>query len=97
MIRRPPRSTLFPYTTLFRSPTARRTREFQRHDVLARVRKERREGLDVRPHVAPLGLREAPFPPGHRAAGQALVDRPLEIRIGRKLATRRREIGRAHV
>src|SRR2546426_7118421 len=26
MIRRPPRSTLFPYTTLFRSPRARRTR-----------------------------------------------------------------------
>src|SRR3712207_8617787 len=26
MIRRPPRSTLFPYTTLFRSPTAVRTR-----------------------------------------------------------------------
>src|SRR5258708_9695613 len=25
MIRRPPRSTLFPYTTLFRSPDARRT------------------------------------------------------------------------
>src|SRR2546422_7765791 len=24
MIRRPPRSTLFPYTTLFRSPTAKR-------------------------------------------------------------------------
>src|SRR3712207_8533021 len=26
MIRRPPRSTLFPYTTLFRSPTSRATR-----------------------------------------------------------------------
>src|SRR5216683_646147 len=26
MIRRPPRSTLFPYTTLFRSPAARHTR-----------------------------------------------------------------------
>src|SRR6266487_2134758 len=26
MIRRPPRSTLFPYTTLFRSPTSRRGR-----------------------------------------------------------------------
>src|SRR5256885_9275528 len=26
MIRRPPRSTLFPYTTLFRSPTERRDR-----------------------------------------------------------------------
>src|SRR5258706_11107280 len=25
MIRRPPRSTLFPYTTLFRSPSARRS------------------------------------------------------------------------
>src|SRR2546429_3265029 len=27
MIRRPPRSTLFPYTTLFRSPAVRRGRE----------------------------------------------------------------------
>src|SRR3989449_2915148 len=27
MIRRPPRSTLFPYTTLFRSPEARAARE----------------------------------------------------------------------
>src|SRR3712207_8820031 len=27
MIRRPPRSTLFPYTTLFRSPPARRRRK----------------------------------------------------------------------
>src|SRR5256885_12445177 len=27
MIRRPPRSTLFPYTTLFRSPTGRSTRD----------------------------------------------------------------------
>src|SRR5258707_11910867 len=31
MIRRPPRSTLFPYTTLFRSPRAvRQKREFRR-------------------------------------------------------------------
>src|SRR3712207_9484129 len=29
MIRRPPRSTLFPYTTLFRSPLQRRTRRRQ--------------------------------------------------------------------
>src|SRR5690242_21524933 len=27
MLQRPPRSTLFPYTTLFRSPTKKRTRE----------------------------------------------------------------------
>src|SRR5258705_8608008 len=36
MIRRPPRSTLFPYTTLFRSPKARR---------VGRVRRERRSVL----------------------------------------------------
>src|SRR4051812_49976290 len=34
MIRRPPRSTLFPYTTLFRSRTAR-AHEGQRADALA--------------------------------------------------------------
>src|SRR2546430_12567825 len=34
MIRRPPRSTLFPYTTLFRSPRARerRTKAAPRHE-----------------------------------------------------------------
>src|SRR2546427_7457254 len=58
MIRRPPRSTLFPYTTLFRS-----------HHVLARVREERREGLDVRHHIAPFRVREPPPPPRHRAPG----------------------------
>src|SRR5258706_8867708 len=31
MIRRPPRSTLFPYTTLFRSPSRARTHQRQRH------------------------------------------------------------------
>src|SRR2546428_7727378 len=31
MIRRPPRSTLFPYTTLFRSPTTSRTDGPMRH------------------------------------------------------------------
>src|SRR2546425_3158323 len=37
MIRRPPRSTLFPYTTLFRSPLARESRvERQGHRCLDR-------------------------------------------------------------
>src|SRR3989454_7595783 len=35
MIRRPPRSTLFPYTTLFRSPTRPATRE---GDVVKKIR-----------------------------------------------------------
>src|SRR5258707_6544149 len=32
MIRRPPRSTLFPYTTLFRSPAARHAARADPHD-----------------------------------------------------------------
>src|SRR5438309_5382788 len=48
MIRRPPRSTLFPYTTLFRSPWLRRVRG---EDVL---QVERRAG------VHPRALRERP-------------------------------------
>src|SRR2546429_2541710 len=34
MIRRPPRSTLFPYTTLFRSMVARRSHELQAGEEL---------------------------------------------------------------
>src|SRR3712207_7775400 len=50
MIRRPPRSTLLPYTTLFRSPSA--THETARN-VLASVLSGRADGLvDVRPWVA---------------------------------------------
>src|SRR2546429_4406785 len=46
MIRRPPRSTLFPYTTLFRSLSRGVRREFAglEHDAVAR-----RQGRDGRP------------------------------------------------
>src|SRR5207244_11485696 len=37
MIRRPPRSTLFPYTTLFRSRTRRRRRQVTRSPVPSRL------------------------------------------------------------
>src|SRR3712207_8870126 len=42
MIRRPPRSTLFPYTTLFRSPRRRRLRPRRRLDSRHGVRPPRR-------------------------------------------------------
>src|SRR5256885_10500145 len=45
MIRRPPRSTLFPYTTLFRSPDTRDLR-------LAGQASVRRGGLPVAPELA---------------------------------------------
>src|SRR2546429_6950227 len=41
MIRRPPRSTLFPYTTLFRSPTAPRTCGVQRSEYASWTRGSR--------------------------------------------------------
>src|SRR2546430_12115064 len=49
MIRRPPRSTLFPYTTLFRSPGARDTRLFAGpgvSGVVAAANRQRRRGRE---------------------------------------------------
>src|SRR5688572_31141697 len=46
MIRRPPRSTLFPYTTLFRSPP--RPRPSGARDRLGSVRRRRRGGAPRR-------------------------------------------------
>src|SRR2546428_9475653 len=49
MIRRPPRSTLFPYTTLFRSPSRRRggdgKRIAQRSDSFPRQTRRNQSGL----------------------------------------------------
>src|SRR3712207_9196600 len=56
MIRRPPRSTLFPYTTLFRSPECQET---------ARTRKGARTGVKV----VPQGRRGASTPPEGVIAG----------------------------
>src|SRR5260370_38622495 len=44
MIRRPPRSTLFPYTTLFRSPLAYRTLG----GILGQLRQARADGAPAR-------------------------------------------------
>src|SRR3712207_8724118 len=48
MIRRPPRSTLFPYTTLFRSPAASVTRPVVKLIGFARVAVERGAAMRVR-------------------------------------------------
>src|SRR5256885_11808972 len=68
MIRRPPRSTLFPYTTLFRSRSARA------EDGRAHERRRDLEPAPRRPRFAE-GLRCLPCcqfaqGPAHRAAGQ---------------------------
>src|SRR5579872_7530847 len=54
MIRRPPRSTLFPYTTLFRSRPARHRRvprRRRRHPRAARRSEEHTSELQSRPHL----------------------------------------------
>jgi len=38
MIRRPPRSTLFPYTTLFRSPSSNSARRARLREAIRQVR-----------------------------------------------------------
>src|SRR2546429_2376375 len=40
MIRRPPRSTLFPYTTLFRSLKEYKAKHAMRHDLLSDFKRE---------------------------------------------------------
>src|SRR3712207_7837400 len=69
MIRRPPRSTLFPYTTLFRSGRVPRGR--RRHDEqLARADRQRL-ARRVRLGVEPVGER----PPGRVGGGRGGGDR----------------------
>src|SRR2546430_10533254 len=54
MIRRPPRSTLFPYTTLFRSPSRRRGRD---HDRDGRRQIRRSDQDDSQRSARPRGWR----------------------------------------
>src|SRR3989442_15818891 len=85
MIRRPPRSTLFPYTTLFRSRDAQQRR--QRAQALAFRRSERRitrmtsRGLglaiviahDARNHVPLLGIESGDVGVAHQILAVLVV------------------------
>src|SRR3712207_9086221 len=82
MIRRPPRSTLFPYTTLFRSRRDRHPPPALRPRPLARAPLREGGALGRRPRQAPLpalrGRADDPLPPaddrrvGHLRARPAL-------------------------
>src|SRR2546426_5894729 len=60
MIRRPPRSTLFPYTTLFRSPTAGR---YAVETGMRQIERLTEEMTPVRQQIAAISSRQ----PGCRA------------------------------
>src|SRR3712207_6876380 len=51
MIRRPPRSTLFPYTTLFRSRVARGRHQDGERARIGPAQARRHPGQEARPHV----------------------------------------------
>src|SRR3712207_421703 len=86
MIRRPPRSTLFPYTTLFRSaPVAGpHVQEVHLHAVVAAAVEA---GAELRPRVE-LGLAAAPVVPVAPVRAQLL--RVLQRNALRPAAHRRR-------
>src|SRR2546425_12117255 len=112
MIRRPPRSTLFPYTTLFRSPLGARVEHPPEHGGLHPI-VERRRGA-VRAHEVYVGgadlrlgerradrpLEPAPVGVGRRDMGAVararVTEQPPEAPLAR-VAVARQEIGRAHV
>src|SRR2546430_8268204 len=74
MIRRPPRSTLFPYTTLFRSAARQK----------GGLAQALREDVEVEVHLLEdLGVR----PEGDRRAGG--LDRPALLEFGGRLADRK--------
>src|SRR3989449_7401332 len=74
MIRRPPRSTLFPYTTLFRSP---RRRVGLRQERQRALRHAPRRGAR-RPDRGGPGPLQGPGPPGALRRGDAADPRPRD-------------------
>src|SRR3712207_7028804 len=70
IIRHPPRSTLFPYTTLFRSARPELRRHCQRLELFALGKHVCRAGLDALPSLvehAAEAHRLLPLPPQRRA------------------------------
>src|ERR1039458_4140571 len=82
MIRRPPRSTLFPYTTLFRSDARLGDKEMRHPDI--RIAREQRFLLGDRAIVIALEeMDEGPARLDHRREGIAFAgDLELTTRVG---------------
>src|SRR2546430_12876261 len=76
MIRRPPRSTLFPYTTLFRSPRSRVPQPLLQLDAEPRLVSATRPTFSARARLDTV----APHEPDLRFAGAAQVAEARDVR-----------------
>src|SRR3712207_8500665 len=93
MIRRPPRSTLFPYTTLFRSPATRRKKRPNHRGTETAERKHRgvTEGMrrsGTPPHCLRLSARRSEEHTSELQSRQYLVCRLLLEKKKHKLKSR---------
>src|SRR5260221_6314143 len=97
MIRRPPRSTLFPYTTLFRSPPAARARSrpsravspkhsLRRRSVCSSRSEEHTSELQSHSDLVCRLLLEKKNHPQERAASERLSSAPAVLRQRQSLA-----------
>src|SRR3712207_8198371 len=72
MIRRPPRSTLFPYTTLFRSERVPDVRPFSCHAIHVRRPQERRRTSHEAHEVVAVIVADDEYDVSRRARGRIL-------------------------
>src|SRR5256886_17279315 len=75
MIRRPPRSTLFPYTTLFRSPRSRVPQPLLQLDPEPRLVSATRPTFSARARLDPVAAKEPHF----RFAGPAQIAEKRDV------------------
>src|SRR2546430_12344732 len=80
MIRRPPRSTLFPYTTLFRSRTRHDARRFHDHHVPGKAVHADFFALQQEPATPAADRRDTNGPPGGGSTDQPLSNVDLDDR-----------------
>src|SRR5688572_33107317 len=83
MLRRPPRSTLFPYTTLFRSRLNSEMAQRRADDLQARLQNRMRE-LDLESQLSPL----PPVVIGGAVIVPARLLRSEERRVGKECRSR---------
>src|SRR3712207_7557857 len=98
MIRRPPRSTLFPYTTLFRSARVRRAaiKDLRREVHRAPHQLRHRRVLEVREPRALLALRQEEVPQPFRSEEHTSELQSRQYLVCRLLLEKKKKYNQLH-